>query len=257
MPVRTLAPLVLAAALSAAPAAAATVTLSPDGSTIYLSGEIRAGDPARFNLAKDGSSARFLEIDSDGGAPMAGLAIGMKVRETGMKVLIRNGKACAGPCGLVWASARQRYLDDRSSVSFLPPAKGRPSTEGEGIGRYLASLGFQPAFVSLAVRGEGGATGRVGHATAGRLGIDIADPATLYDATFAAAPAPAPASFEPDEPRLIQVRDGRALLDMGGLEVWVRPGTRLPGGLTVEGVTARDVRIGWPGGKARRIQAAN
>ncbi len=256
MPVRTLAPLALAAALAASHASAATLTLSPDGSTIYLTGEIERADAARFNLAKDASGARFVEIDSADGAPLAGLAIGMKVRETGMKVLIRNGKACAGACGLVWASARQRYLDDRASVSFLAPAKGRPTAEGDGIGRYLASLGFQPAFVSLAVRGDGGARGSVTHATARGMGVDIADPGTLYDGAFAAAATPAPASFEPDEPRLLQVRDGRALLDMGGLEVWVRPGTRLPGGLVVEAVNPREVRIAWPGAGTRRIRAA-
>lgn len=251
------------------PAEAATFGLSTDGSTAYLKGKIELGDAARFDMLVESAKPRMLELDSTGGNLVAGVAIGMKARERRMKTLVRNGATCASACGIIWVSANERYLDDKARVGFHSAAEAGKSARvdfaNDGIAKYLFSLGMRMEFVVFALQSDPRGVSWLGHENAPRLGVAIADPDTLYDpamrtARAARAGAKGPevvkvTTFERSLPGLVETAEGRALMNVDGLEVWVRRGSRLPGGISVAEVSPGGVLLRWDGGE-RRLTAA-
>ena len=253
------------AALACVPASAATFGLSTDGSTAYLRGRIEIGDASRFDLLVESAKPRMLELDSPGGNLVAGVAIGMKARERRMKTLVRNGSTCASACGIIWVSANERYLDDKARVGFHSAAESGKSARvdiaNDGVAKYLFSLGMRTEFVVFALQSDPRGISWLGHDNAARLGVAIADPDTLYDkamltARAARGGAKGPevvkvTAFERELPSLVEVKDGRALVNVDGLEVWVRRGSRLPGGVSVAEVAPATVLLRWDGGERR------
>ena len=252
--------LAAAALLSAVPAGAATFAMSSDGTTLYLSGEITPADAGRLDSVLRSARPGIVELDARGGSVPSGVALGTRVRAAGMKALVRNGKRCEAACTLVWLSSERRYLDDRASVGFPLPVEprggSRKADAGDGAARYLRSLGYGPALAALA---GADAAHLLDNANAASLGVAVSDPGTLYDADFRPnrpPPGTPPVSVltfgGPAIPRLVRVEAGRALLEVDeGLEVWAKPGSRLPGGIVVDEVGRGGVKVSWSGGSRR------
>ena len=73
---------------------------------VYVSGGIEANDDNAFsdyikNLV--GQSAVFV-LNSPGGNVVAGIKIGIRIREMGWVTVVPSGLTCASACGLIWHS---------------------------------------------------------------------------------------------------------------------------------------------------------
>ena len=115
---------------------------------VYVSGGIEANDDNAFgdyikNLV--GQSAVFV-LNSPGGNVVAGIKIGIRIREMGWVTVVPSGLTCASACGLMWLAGATRYVGRNARIGFhgaYDPRDEQPSTTGNAlIGAYMRDLGM-------------------------------------------------------------------------------------------------------------------
>jgi hypothetical protein len=148
--------LALAVLLSlATPAAAAEFKLSPDGSTITMTGKIGPGDAVAFlpyaDKAKPGAKVVLI---SEGGNVVGSRNLGNVIRSLGYSTHVPAGKRCVSGCALAWLGGVTRSIGARASVGFHGPYNPdtmEPTQAGRNVVReYVLSLGMSKAAASFA-----------------------------------------------------------------------------------------------------------
>jgi hypothetical protein len=115
---------------------------------VYVDGDIANGDYENFkqytrNLLP---GKAVIVLNSDGGAVVEGLSIGMLIRNRNWTTSVRSGYYCASVCGLIWLAGTTRYVGATAKIGFhaaYDTNTGAPTARGNAyIGAYLNELGF-------------------------------------------------------------------------------------------------------------------
>jgi hypothetical protein len=117
---------------------------------VSITGKIERGDFERFyeatkNLPSAGNV--FVELQSNGGDLLAGLAIGSRIHEKGWTTSVYPPYKCASVCALIWLAGSNRSAPERGgSIGFhaaYRTSDGRESGAANAlVGAYLKELGF-------------------------------------------------------------------------------------------------------------------
>lgn len=120
------------------------------GSWIFLRGEFKPDDGARF--LKTLSTARdplVVVLESNGGSLKGGLDIGSAIRDRQLSTLVMNGTVCASACAAAWLGGTHRYLEPSARIGFHSAYtndwRNRPAESRGGnalLGAYLNRLGL-------------------------------------------------------------------------------------------------------------------
>jgi hypothetical protein len=120
--------------------------------TVSITGKIELGDFERFyeatkNLAPGRDPGVWVELQSNGGVVVVGLAIGSRIHEKSWATMVSPDKQCASVCGLIWLGGSVRAAPERGgSIGFhaaYNKSDGRESGAANAlVGAYLKELGF-------------------------------------------------------------------------------------------------------------------
>jgi len=123
----------------------ASVSLSPDGSRLTVSGEIRFGLTARIRSELDKApSIRVLELRSPGGYAQEGLTLAYHLLSRDVDTLVTD--YCASACVTVYAAGRRRFLGPSGRISLHSAQRqneSMPRTLDERHAAVLRSQGVQ------------------------------------------------------------------------------------------------------------------
>jgi hypothetical protein len=113
-------------AAASSPSAGATLTMQ--GDTIHLRGQIVAADPLRLAKLIDGASA--IVLDSRGGLVGAGVYMAHMIRDARLTTIVRG--ECASACTIMFYAGTRRQLSGR--LGF------HRATDAAGTKTYVASM---------------------------------------------------------------------------------------------------------------------
>jgi hypothetical protein len=89
-----------------------------DGTAIYLSGDIVKEDAETFfNMTKSIERAAVI-LNSDGGSAMAGLRIGLRIREKGYATAVESDAVCMSACSDIWLAGSTRFAGPTAHIGF-------------------------------------------------------------------------------------------------------------------------------------------
>ena len=150
----------LAAGLSlwSTSALAANISLVPWGSDpayaiVTLEGDLELDDDIRFQAQVGRLKWARVRFNSDGGNPLAGIAIGKIIRLKSFETVVLNGQRCASACAIAWLGGSHRFMEDGAHIGFhaaYVQKAGQPTVSGVGnalLGSYLAQLGLPESAV--------------------------------------------------------------------------------------------------------------
>jgi hypothetical protein len=115
--------------LAATTAQAATITAKRDGCTpkdcyaINISGEIKPQDFMTFEalVKKNDIKVAAVYLDSDGGALVSGLIIGLMVHKFGFATVVDHDAFCISACASIWIAGAKRYVAPTAKIGFHQP----------------------------------------------------------------------------------------------------------------------------------------
>lgn len=148
---------ILAATLSlAAPARAATFTaerLTDGRVAIHMRGIIEYGDQVKAAAARQAApTASLFLLNSPGGNVFSSIEIG---RLNTLPAEVRTGEECASACAMIWASARERYIEPGAMVGFHGVSRTvngseqlEPQMNAE-VAAYYSRLGFSEEAIRI------------------------------------------------------------------------------------------------------------
>ena len=150
----------LAAVLSlwSTSALAAKISLVPWGSEpayaiVTVEGDLELDDDIRFQAQVGRLKWARVRFNSDGGNPLAGIAIGKIIRLKSFETVVLNGQRCASACAIAWLGGLHRFMEDGARIGFhaaYVQKAGQPTESGVGnalLGSYLAQLGLPESAV--------------------------------------------------------------------------------------------------------------
>jgi hypothetical protein len=142
--------LLLASTTMSAHAASITTGQNNNTPTIYITGDIVAGDHKQFApIAANSFFKRgrvFVYLGSRGGDAEAALAIGEMVRQSGYETVVFD--ECSSACALIWLAGNKRWASEKANIGFhaIYYADRTPRQAAPGwnavVGAYLGRLGF-------------------------------------------------------------------------------------------------------------------
>jgi len=151
--------LALAAFLAfTAPADGADFKLSPDGSTITMTGKIGPGTAVSFlPYAEKAKFKAKIILISEGGDVAGATNLGSLIRFYGFSTHVPARKRCVSGCALAWLGGITRSIGPKASVGFhypYDPATLDPTKAGRKIVReYVASLGMSKEAAEFTLKG--------------------------------------------------------------------------------------------------------
>ena len=145
-----LAGILLATLTTAANAAEIKVTHTTNyPTTVSITGNIEPGDFERFYEATKNlpSENVWVDLQSNGGIIIVGLAIGSRIREKGWMTWVSPGSQCASVCGLIWLAGSKRAAPENGGTIGFHAAYNKSDGRESGaanalVGSYLKELGF-------------------------------------------------------------------------------------------------------------------
>ncbi len=163
----------------AAPTRAADIrTQIIEGSTIILvDGSIEDGDQSRFMRISDANPGAIVVLNSEGGALIPALQIGLSIRMNEQVTAVLDGDLCASSCALIWLGGTRRFLQSNGQVGFHAGYRNETGMSLEDgvanalIGRYLTQLDFPTEAVVFATAAPPDRLLWLDPATPGRHGI--------------------------------------------------------------------------------------
>lgn len=123
---------------------------------IWVSGEIKNGDDAKFRRLSIEHKDAIVVLDSDGGQLMPALEIGKIIRLAGYTTMVGNDFVCTSSCALIWLAGSPRFLEAKGKVGFHASYRdinGKFEETGVGnavIGHYLSMLNLPQRAVVFA-----------------------------------------------------------------------------------------------------------
>jgi hypothetical protein len=172
--------------------------------TLLMQGKLEQAetemDVAKFlNVAAPQRYGAVLYLDSLGGNVATALRIGELIRLYGFSTAVINVATCNSACGLIWISAKERFLSSRAAVGFHAAFYYKTYTTKEihplanmKIRAYLFTIGIQPNAVDYLTEADPTSLNFVTLKTASAYGIDVKQ----FPDEPVVAPAPVPA-FRP------------------------------------------------------------
>jgi hypothetical protein len=136
-------------ALGFAAPASATIehsTLDHGVEAIFITGDIRDGDDARFQDLSRRFPRAVVYLESDGGSLVPAIEIGKLVHARHHATAVLDGSTCTSACALIWIAGAPRYLAPEGRLGFhasYSDEGGRLVETGVGnamVGHYLAQL---------------------------------------------------------------------------------------------------------------------
>lgn len=144
--------LVLVAIIAAAPVQAATVTV--DGSTISVVGQIIEGDSSRFvsALAQAKGAVTVVSLDSPGGLIGEGFAMASAIKAMHAVTVVPNDGMCASACFLMFAAGDSKAISRDAKVGVHSARRTMDSKDDDAVGtlfmaRAAAKLGVPSSIV--------------------------------------------------------------------------------------------------------------
>jgi TPR repeat protein len=176
----------LAAVLSlwSTSALAANISLVPWGSDpedaiVTVEGDLELDDDIRFQAQVGRLKWARVRFNSDGGNPLAGIAIGKIIRLKSFETVVLNGQRCASACAFAWLGGSHRFMEDGARIGFhaaYVQKAGQPTVSGVGnalLGSYLAQLGLpESAVIYITQAGPTDITWLTWH-EARQMGIEV------------------------------------------------------------------------------------
>lgn len=93
-----------------------------NGSIIYLSGEIVAGDVEKLYTAVRNFGGNILiSLDSGGGSLDEGIALSLAIKKLEADVIVERGSICSSACSIIYLSGENRYIQRGASVKIHAP----------------------------------------------------------------------------------------------------------------------------------------
>ncbi len=150
----------LAAPTIAARAAEVRIERGDDRPRVFVEGDIKLGDAARFRRAVRGLPVATIVLDGPGGKLIDALTIGELLRERGDHTVVAADGHCTSACALIWLAGEERTLEDGGSIGFHAAAARQGDTlrmtaSGNAIvGAYLTRLGYPLGVVVMATEAD-------------------------------------------------------------------------------------------------------
>jgi hypothetical protein len=121
-------------------------TLDRGIEAIFITGDILAGDDARFSDLSQRYPRAVVHLDSAGGSLEPAIEIGKVVQARRHTTAVLDGSTCTSACALIWIAGAPRYLGPEAHLGFhasYSDEGGRLVETGVGnaiVGHYLAQL---------------------------------------------------------------------------------------------------------------------
>jgi hypothetical protein len=194
-------------ALSASDAQAATIEVSPLGSSgsglVTITGHFDLGDSASFRIKTASLSKAVVALASDGGNLDAGTQIGEAIRLKGFLTLVPDGARCASACALAWLGGTRRLMGKSAQVGFHSAADvstGGLSGSGDAlIGAYLNKIGLSENAIVYMTQKTPNEIQWLTLSDAVKIGVDVElyRPNARTKSTTSSKPAPKKLEGEP------------------------------------------------------------
>jgi hypothetical protein len=108
--------------LFARPAAAATITVSPQEgdapALVRVQGTLKTDDIEAFRFRVAKLSKVVVAFESEGGSLLAGIRIGEIIRMKGFATVVPTGARCASACAIAWLGGAQRLIGEPALIGF-------------------------------------------------------------------------------------------------------------------------------------------
>jgi hypothetical protein len=149
-----------------------------DDAFIAISGDIAAGDLAKFKNIALAHDEAVVWLSSGGGLAVEAIEIGKIIRIKGYDTYVSE-EPCNSACALIWIAGRRRYLSEVGRVGFHASylsEGGRQRESGVGnaiVGSYLASLNLTDAAVIFATSAPPDRLNWLSSANADDIGIAV------------------------------------------------------------------------------------
>lgn len=174
---------------------------------IWVSGEIKNGDDAKFRRLSIEHKDAIVVLDSDGGRLMPALEIGKIIRLAGYTTMVGDDFVCTSSCALIWLAGSPRFLETEGKVGFHASYRdinGKFEETGVGnavIGHYLSLLNLPQRAVVFATTASPTEIIWLTAQNAKRSGIDFQtmgnDSSSLAEAGPSSAPEVAASNAPP------------------------------------------------------------
>jgi hypothetical protein len=122
------------------------IALDKGGEAIIVTGDLVAGDGARFRSEASKYDDAFVLLESDGGSLIDALDIGETIRLKGYSTAVINGSSCNSACALIWLAGTPRMLSRSGKIGFHAAYTDKSGSAQESgvanamVGRYLTLL---------------------------------------------------------------------------------------------------------------------
>jgi hypothetical protein len=146
---------------------------------IFIVGDLRHGDEARFINVAINSGNAIVFFQSPGGNLLAGIEIGKAIRLKGFATFVPGRVQCASACALAWLGGRVRYMSNTARVGFhaaYVDAGGQPAVSSAGnalVGAYLNQLGLPAAAIIFITAAPPEGIQWLNFSDSQRYGIDV------------------------------------------------------------------------------------
>lgn len=186
-------------ACGAARAAQFEVQPSLGGSWLFVRGEFKVEDGARFQqLVSNVRDLALVVLESNGGALKAGIEIGQTIRERRLGTLVQSGAVCASACAAAWLGGSRRFMEPNARIgfhsSYTQDHRNNPTASRGGnavLGAYLNRLGLNDRAIFYITDTAPNRIAWLSMDDARALGIDVL---AYSAATTITPPSPAPAT---------------------------------------------------------------
>ena len=177
---------------------------------IWVSGEIKNGDDAKFRRLSIEHKDAIVVLDSDGGQLMPALEIGKIIRLAGYTTMVGDDFVCTSSCALIWLAGSPRFLETEGKVGFHASYRdinGKFEETGVGnavIGHYLSLLNLPQRAVVFATTASPTEIIWLTAQNAKRSGIDFQTMGNDSSSLAEAGPSSAPKVAAPKAPPVIR-----------------------------------------------------
>ena len=120
---------------------------------VIVKGDIEVGDYETFKrvASKLPSGSTLVAFNSDGGAAIDGMNMGLLIRELRFATYVPSDAVCASVCALAWLAGTPRYVTMKSSIGFhaayKKDSKEVSSVGNALVGAYLMQIGLSYAAI--------------------------------------------------------------------------------------------------------------
>jgi hypothetical protein len=162
-------------------AEAANITpIKYDGGTaLAVTGDIIAGDGAKFRSEASKYDSGYVLLESDGGSLVDAIEIGEAIHLKGWATAVLNGSSCNSACALIWLAGTPRALSKSGRIGFhaaYSDSSGSVTESGVAnamVGRYLTLLNLPEKALIFATTSPPSKLSWLTASNYGSTGIDV------------------------------------------------------------------------------------